>query len=142
MKKIEKGNYSAMTSPMDKKKIQVFLIFILILHTKFQDPISNSSRLSASVTHRRTDGPQPICLLNFFEVGGIKTKAQISCAVTAHLITTFVFRYIDSTIPLLPKPELSAIFCGYTARFVEPGRKPQRQFSLDMAHFVFQTGNS
>ena len=28
------------------------------------------------------------------------------------------FRYIDSTIPLLPKSEISSIFCGCTARFV------------------------
>ena len=37
MLKNEKGNNSAMTNPMDKKKIRVFLIFVLILHTKFQD---------------------------------------------------------------------------------------------------------
>ena len=44
-----------MTNPMDKKKIWVFLIFILTLLTKFQDPISNGSWASASVTHRRMD---------------------------------------------------------------------------------------
>ena len=43
MKNFEKGNNPAMTNPMDKKKIRVFLIFILIPHTKFQDPISNGS---------------------------------------------------------------------------------------------------
>ena len=32
-----------------------------------------------------------------------KTKAKISCAVTAQLISAFVFRYIDNTIPLLSK---------------------------------------
>ena len=42
-----------MTNPMDKKKTRVFLIFILILHTKFQD--FNGSWPSASVTHRQTD---------------------------------------------------------------------------------------
>ena len=48
-----------------------------------------------------------------------KTKAQISCAVTAQLISAFL-RYIDSTIPLFPKSDLSllAIFCGCTSRFV------------------------
>ena len=67
-----------------RKKIWVFLIFILIPHTKFQDHISNGFWPSASVTHRwtdrrtnrrtdgRTDRPKPICLPNFFEVGGIK----------------------------------------------------------------------
>ena len=34
-----------------------------------------------------------------------KTKAQISCMVTAHMISAFVFVcYIGSAIPLLPKP--------------------------------------
>ena len=32
-----------------------------------------------------------------------KTKAQICFAVTAKLISAFVFRYIDSTTPLLPE---------------------------------------
>ena len=36
----EKDNNSAMTNPM-KKKRNKFLIFILIPHAKFQDPISN-----------------------------------------------------------------------------------------------------
>ena len=38
MKHFEKGNNSAMTNPMDKKKCGL-QIFILIPHTKFQDPI-------------------------------------------------------------------------------------------------------
>ena len=71
-----------MSNPMDKKNIQVFLIFILTLPTKFQDPISNGSWPSASVTHRRRDGrkdrrtdrPKPIRLPNFFEVGGIMIR--------------------------------------------------------------------
>ena len=55
MKNFEQGNNSAITNPMDKIKIRVFLIYILIAHTKFQDPISNGSWPSASVTDRRTD---------------------------------------------------------------------------------------
>ena len=47
-------------------------------------------------------------------------KAQISCAVTPKLC--LCKRYMDSTIPLLPKSEISikplTIFCGCTARFV------------------------
>ena len=43
MLKNEKGNNSAMKNPMDKKKIRVFLNFILIINTKFQDPIANGS---------------------------------------------------------------------------------------------------
>ena len=36
-----------------------------------------------------------------------ETKPQISCAVTAQLICGFVFHYMDRTIPLLPKSEIS-----------------------------------
>ena len=36
-----------------------------------------------------------------------KTKPQISCAVAAQLINRLCFRYTDSTIPLLPKSEIS-----------------------------------
>ena len=32
-----------------------------------------------------------------------KTKTQISCLVTAQLFSAFCLRYIDSTIPLLPR---------------------------------------
>ena len=37
MEKNEKGNNSAMTTPMDKEQNTGLLIFILILHTKFRD---------------------------------------------------------------------------------------------------------
>ena len=44
----------------------------------------------------------------------------------------FCFRYIDRTIPLLPKS--LAIFCGSTARFVlDLVRTPEYRFSLDTA---------
>ena len=36
-----------------------------------------------------------------------KTNTLISCAVTAQLISSLCFRYIDSTIPLLPKSKIS-----------------------------------
>ena len=45
------------------------------------------------------------------------------------------FCYIDSTIPLLPKPQ--AIFFGLTAWCVVPGRKPQRQISRVMTKPTF-----
>ena len=48
-----------------------------------------------------------------------KPKAQISCAVTRTADQRLCFRYTDSTIPLLPKSEISSlyfkplvIFCG------------------------------
>ena len=48
-----------------------------------------------------------------------KTKTQISFAVTAKLISVFVFRYTDSTIPLLPKSEISSLWPFSVA--VQPG---------------------
>ena len=50
-----------------------------------------------------------------------KTKAQISCVVNAQPINAFVLRYMDSTIPLLPKPLV--IICGYiySSACVGPG---------------------
>ena len=41
------------------------------------------------------------------------------------------FRYIDRTIPLLSKSEISSLVS------VEPGRKPKRWFSHDTAHILF-----
>ena len=38
-----------------------------------------------------------------------KTETQISFAVTAKLISAFVFRYMDSTIPFLPKYKISSL---------------------------------
>ena len=38
-----------------------------------------------------------------------KTKTQISFAVTAKLISAFVFEYIDCTIPLLAKSKISSL---------------------------------
>ena len=38
-----------------------------------------------------------------------KTKPQISCAVTAQVISAFVFHYMDSTILLLFKSEISSL---------------------------------
>ena len=37
-----------------------------------------------------------------------KTKLQISCALTAQLISTFVFRFKDSTTPCLLKFKISS----------------------------------
>ena len=57
-----------------------------------------------------------------------KTKTQFSCAVTAQLIIVFDFPYMDITILLLPKSEISSLFSPSVAvqsGFVEPGRKPR-----------------
>ena len=57
-----------------------------------------------------------------------QTKAQFLC-----------FRFIDSTLPLLPKSEILslAIFCSRTAQFVSDviGNSDDR-FSRDAAHFI------
>ena len=55
MKYFEKGNNSAMTNRIDKKKSMGLLNFILYPHTKYQGLISNGSWPCASVTDRRTD---------------------------------------------------------------------------------------
>ena len=47
-----------------------------------------------------------------------KTKAQISCAVTAQLIS-LCFHYVNSTIHLLPKYEMSSLLPSSVA--VQPG---------------------
>ena len=50
----------------------------------------------------------------------VKTKAQISFAVTAKLISVFVFatRIVQSLFFLNPKIQASACFCDCTGRFV------------------------
>ena len=55
-------------------KIRVRLFFIHIPYIKFQNPTSNRSWPYAKRnTPQTTDGPKPICPLNFFEVGDIIT---------------------------------------------------------------------
>ena len=96
---------------------------------KFQVSSFNGLKVTVgtkSVTHPRThaltDAPKAICPINFFKVGGItrfllmqKTKVQISFAVTTQLSGNhtadqhFCFHYRDSTIPLLPKSEISSL---------------------------------
>ena len=69
-----------------------------------------------------------------------KTKSQISCTVTARLISAFVFAAcIVFNIPLLSKSEISSlltILCGSTARFVSDLiGNPEDRVSHDAAHF-------
>ena len=60
-----------------------------------------------------------------------KLKTQITCAVTAQLISPFLFCYIDSIISLLSKSEISGLLSRllwpYSPVCVGPGRKPRRQ---------------
>ena len=69
-----------------------------------------------------------------------KYKTQISCAVTAQLISGFCFRYTDSTIPLLSefknfKP--LAIYSDCTARFVSDlVGNPEDRFSHNEVHIL------
>ena len=48
-----------------------------------------------------------------------KTKRQISCALTAQLISALCFCYIDSTNPLFPNSEISSLLPSSMA--VQPG---------------------
>ena len=51
------------------------------------------------------------------------------------------FRYDDSTIPLLSKSEILAIFCDYPVRFVfDLVGNPEDRFSQKEAHLLFQYG--
>ena len=62
-----------------------------------------------------------------------KTKGQISCAVTAQLISTFVFvtQIVQTLCFLNPKFQASShLLCLYSSVCVRPGRKPQARFAL------------
>ena len=52
------------------------------------------------------------------------------------------FRYIDSTISLLSKSEISSLYSHllwlYSLFCVRPGRKPECWFSNDAAHILFR----
>ena len=65
-----------------------------------------------------------------------KTKALVSYPVTAQLISGFIFLFIDSTSPLLPKSV--TIFFGCTARFVSDlVGSPKDKLSHDAAKLPF-----
>ena len=71
-----------------------------------------------------------------------KTKAQISFAVTAKLISAFVFAtwIVQSLFFLNPKPQASShLLCLYSSVCVRPVRKPHCWFSHDAAH-IFMSG--
>ena len=62
-------------------------------------------------------------------------RLRSNCASDQHLC----FRYIYSTIPLLPKYQPSGhILLLYSPGCVGPGRKPENRFSRDTAHNVFR----
>ena len=66
-----------------------------------------------------------------------KTKAQISFAVTAKLISTFVFttRIVQCLLYLTPKFQASSLLlCLYRPVCVGPVRKPHCWFSHEAAH--------
>ena len=67
-----------------------------------------------------------------------KTKTQISCAVTAQMISAFVFAtwIVQYLFFLNPKfPVSSHLLWLYSPVCVGPGRKPQDRFSHNEAHF-------
>ena len=68
-----------------------------------------------------------------------KTKAQISCAVTAKLISAFVFatRIVQPLFCLNPKFQASSFFCDCTDRFVsDKVGNPENRFSRVAAHLI------
>ena len=77
-------------------------------------------------------------IMRFFAYA--KTKTQISCAVTAQLISVFVFaaRVVLSLFFLNLKFQASSLFLRLFC--IVPGRKPRDQFSRDAAHTVHVRG--
>ena len=68
-----------------------------------------------------------------------KSKTQISCAVTAQLISAFVFAIwiVQSLYYLNPKFQASDhLLWLYSPVCVGPGRKPEDRFSHNVAHFI------
>ena len=71
-----------------------------------------------------------------------KTKAQISFAVTAKLISAFVFatRIVQFLLYLTPKFQASSSFLWlYRSVCVGPGRKPHCWFSHEAIHILIST---
>ena len=71
----------------------------------------------------------------------VKTKKQISFAVTAKLISTFVFatRIVQSLYFLNPKFQGSShLLWLYSLICVGPGRKPRRPVFSQRGSFIFQ----
>ena len=71
-----------------------------------------------------------------------KTKAQISFAVTAKLISAFVFatRIVQFLFYLNPKFQASSFFLRlHRPVYVGPGRKPEDRFSCVTAQMVSNT---
>ena len=74
-----------------------------------------------------------------------KTKAQISFAVTAKLISAFVFtaQILQFLYFLSPKfPTSSHFLCMYSLVCVGPGRNPQRLVFSRCGSFLFSCNNS
>ena len=71
-----------------------------------------------------------------------KTNAQISCNVTVQLISIFVLFYITSTIPLLPKSEISSL--KPSSVVVQPGlcqiwsETPKISFLMKQLKYFFR----
>ena len=72
------------------------------------------------------------------DIGYTKTKAQISCKVTAQLISAFVFptRIVQYVFLLNPKFHASSLFLRlYRPVFVGPCQEPEDRFS-HIAHIT------
>ena len=68
-----------------------------------------------------------------------KTKTQISCAVTAQLISAFVFamRIVQSLFYLNPKIQASShLLWLYSPVYVGPGRRPRRPVFSQRGSYV------
>ena len=78
-----------------------------------------------------------VFVMNSNQSAYAKTKAQISFAVTAKLISAFVFatRKVQFLLYLTPKFQASSLLlCLYRSVCVGPVRKPHCWFSHEVAH--------
>ena len=79
MAESKKGRNFAIQGPIEKKYVFAYFFCTYATYIKFQVPSPSNSlvlQLTKGITDRwtdrQTDGPKPICPLNFFEAGGIK----------------------------------------------------------------------
>ena len=69
-----------------------------------------------------------------------KTKTQISFAVTAKLISSFFFRYMDSKIPLLSESKVSSMWPSSVLAQLGLCRKPHCWFSHGSLVYILGDG--
>ena len=93
--------------------------------------------------HANNKGTDASCVMRKIRLSAYaKTKPQISCAVTAQLISVFVFvtQIVQSLCFLNPKFQASSHFLWlYSPVSVRAYRNPEEQFSHNEAHAIHRS---